>query len=221
LDEEPAEHCGLSGCIQPVTEDPLHAGYGVPLLIGGAAMGTAGVATLLIGLTREPRPLSNAQVRLAAGTWALAYGAGSAGFGVGLSLMVDELDGRDMRYPFLVAGGVFGALGVGLTASVLADDHDDTPRRSEARMYTGVALTSLGVATLGSGVMTFAVIADARGDEVGLDLVRYGLPLLIGGSGLIAAGIPLWIVGSLPDEDAALDLELDGGPGGLQLRGKF
>jgi hypothetical protein len=133
------------------------------------------------------------------------------------------------RRPFqaaLVALGLCLAYAPDAQAQSLSPD-DDAPatHQSPAMMYTGISLTTTGIAGLGVGTALAASLSQERGEFAGLGALLVGGAVLIPSSILVHIGIPLWAVGaSEPDrpwERATAVPEVRIGPTGGSLLWAF
>jgi hypothetical protein len=91
------------------------------------------------------------------------------------------------------------ALSLAYAPNALAQERDfaqPADHESPAMMYTGISLTSTGLAGLGVGTALFFSLSNQPGDFAGLGALIVGGAVLIPSSILVHIGIPLWAVGA-------------------------
>ena len=94
---------------------------------------------------------------------------------------------------FLAGGASLGAMGLAL-AHLSAANHP-YPYRSAGMMNSGMVLTGLGASTVIGGAAVW--LRSAYDYEEGTTV---GTGMFLAGAGLLAIGVPVWIVGSRPPE---------------------
>jgi hypothetical protein len=232
--------CGIgNACV--TTTMPLEAGArgrASGLLASGATLGAVGIGMAVAGAVGKTPAIGarKSERRLVMGTWLAGFGAGAAAYGLGFAAgagsdgragqFQDRAEGRTGAIAVGVVGGGMLLVGAPLAISAAGSDPAQGGRkelRSEGRMYAGMAMSTVGVASFAAGTVVMTTVGDQGGEFSGLAAMLMGAPPVLGGLALLAVGLPLWATGAsertpgAPVEEASVRV----GPGSVALEGSF
>jgi len=229
-EENQSQICGVGGCAVVSIRDPETTARARGLVASGIALGAVGVPAIVVGASGKTPAVGarRSERGLVFGTWMMGFGAGAAAFA--LAFAADPNPQQRVRGGGGVAGvGIVGGamLAVGAPLAIAGAAHTDggdaTPKqiRSEGRMITGMAMSSVGAAGFAAGTVAFATFADHGGELGGLEAIFVGGPPMLCGLALLGVGIPLWASGAGEAPEAPLRPVMRAGPGSMALDWRF